>query len=92
MQICFPFRVTDSVFLFHTSSGGDIASLDHLDGVNIWSSLSNGAPSPRTEILYNIDPVDRNLAIRIGRYKLLFGTFPNFGLLNYTTLYDTKDV
>ncbi|XP_022662665.1 arylsulfatase B-like isoform X2 [Varroa destructor] len=70
-------HIVDWLPTIYHLAGGDVASLDHLDGVNIWSSLSNDAPSPRTEILYNIDPVDRNLAIRIGRYKLLFGRQSN---------------
>ncbi|PVD33962.1 hypothetical protein C0Q70_05224 [Pomacea canaliculata] len=46
---------------------------DHVDGLNLWRTLSEGEPSPRTEFVYNIDEVDQNAAIRMGDYKLIVG-------------------
>lgn len=57
-----------------------------LDGMNIWTSLSTGSPSPRNEALLYLDPfscfvghsevpcsVPGQGAIRIGNYKLIHG-------------------
>ncbi|KAH3877712.1 hypothetical protein DPMN_001588 [Dreissena polymorpha] len=35
-----------------------------IDGVNQWAKVSSGAPSNRTEFVYNIDEIERNAAIR----------------------------
>ncbi|XP_002732496.1 arylsulfatase B-like [Saccoglossus kowalevskii] len=46
-----------------------------LDGLSMWPTWSEDKPSPRNEILYNIDddPVSPGAAIRIGDYKLITG-------------------
>lgn len=43
-----------------------------LDGVNVWDTLSTGAASPRTEIVYNIEPFRG--AVRQGDWKLIWRT------------------
>lgn len=48
-----------------------------IDGVNQWPSIVEDFPSPRTEILLNIDDVDNVEAIRKGKFKLVKGTPEN---------------
>ena len=47
-----------------------------LDGHNIWPALTSDAPSPRKEIVHNIDPDGRGSALRVGEYKLIIGQRP----------------
>ncbi|HTR21613.1 MAG TPA: arylsulfatase [Gemmatimonadales bacterium] len=50
------------------------STTDHkpLDGVNVWSTIAGGAPSPRTEIVYDIEPF--RAAVRQGDWKLVWRT------------------
>ncbi|KAM3606132.1 uncharacterized protein V6R79_011324 [Siganus canaliculatus] len=41
------------------SLAGALQSHRGLDGHNVWGTISEGLPCPRTEILFNIDPVSR---------------------------------
>ncbi|MCA9202650.1 MAG: arylsulfatase, partial [Planctomycetales bacterium] len=43
-----------------------------LDGMNVWDTVSRNAPSPRTEIVYNIEPF--RAGIRRGDWKLVWRT------------------
>lgn len=54
--------------------GGDPRDLGKCDGYNVWETLSNKAPSPRSEILLNIDPICNVSAIRVGNFKVIQGT------------------
>ena len=41
-----------------------------LDGVNVWSTMAEGKPSPRAEVIYNVEPFRG--AVRQGDWKLIW--------------------
>lgn len=47
---------------------------DNLDGLDMWSALKDDSPSPRTEILHNIDDIYGNAALTVNDWKVLKGT------------------
>jgi arylsulfatase A-like enzyme len=56
-------------------AGAQLAKNKPLDGINIWLAVSEGKPSPRTEIIYNVDPMAG--AVRKGDWKLIWrGALP----------------
>jgi arylsulfatase A-like enzyme len=50
--------------------GASTAKCKPLDGVNVWRTISEGAPSPRAEVIYNIEPF--RAALRQGEWKLIW--------------------
>jgi arylsulfatase A-like enzyme len=53
-------------------AGAPTAKCKPLDGVNVWDALARGGPSPRTEIVYNVEPFRG--AVRQGDWKLVWRT------------------
>lgn len=53
-------------------AGASTAKSKPLDGMDVWSTLSEGAPSPRTEVVYNIEMFRG--AVRQGDWKLVWKT------------------
>lgn len=53
-------------------AGAPTAKAKPLDGFNVWPTLSEGKPSPRTEIVYNIEPF--RAGVREGDWKLIWRT------------------
>lgn len=51
-------------------AGASTARCKPLDGVNVWETLAEGRPSPRTEVVYNIEPY--RAALRQGDWKLVW--------------------
>ena len=67
------FHITDWLPTFYELAGGNSSSL-HIDGHNIWNSIAYSKPSPREDVLLNIDPlVWKNAALRVGNYKVVKG-------------------
>jgi arylsulfatase A-like enzyme len=58
---------------FTALAGASTAKCKPLDGVNVWDTIAEGKPSPRTEIVYNVEPF--RAAVRQGDWKLVWRTF-----------------
>ncbi len=64
-----------AVDLFSTIAalaGASTSGCKPLDGMNVWNTIARGDPSPRTEIVYNIEPF--RAALRDGDWKLVWKT------------------
>ncbi|GBL72520.1 Arylsulfatase J [Araneus ventricosus] len=57
----------------YSAAGGDVEQLGDIDGHSMWQAFLNNTPSPRQEILHNIDPIDNLSALRMGDFKLVTG-------------------
>jgi arylsulfatase A-like enzyme len=53
-------------------TGASTIKCKPLDGFDLWDTISEGKPSPRTEIVYNIEPF--RAALRQGDWKLVWRT------------------
>lgn len=56
----------------YLSTGGNSSSLDGVDGLDLWNTLTQDKHSPRSEFLVNIDPVLDSAGVRMGDWKLLY--------------------
>jgi len=73
-------HITDWFPTLVRAAGGDPSSVPGLDGMDQWDTLTRGSPSPRVEMLYNIDPMSDGEvgngpggALRLGSFKLIRG-------------------
>ncbi|KAL1481440.1 hypothetical protein MTO96_034463 [Rhipicephalus appendiculatus] len=64
-------HLTDWFTTFYRLAGGDVSSLENVDGLDMWDYLSNGTGSARTELVYNINPGADN-----DRYRTAGGRRP----------------
>jgi arylsulfatase B len=53
-------------------AGSKASKAKPLDGLDMWPTLSEGKPSPRQEVVYNIEPFRGGL--RVGDWKLIWRT------------------
>ena len=53
-------------------AGASTKQAKPLDGVDVWTTVAEGKPSPRTEIVYNVEPM--RAGIRQGDWKLVWRT------------------
>jgi arylsulfatase A-like enzyme len=53
-------------------AGASTAKCKPLDGLNVWTTIAEGKPSPRTEIVYNLEPFRASL--RESDWKLVWRT------------------
>lgn len=63
-------HVVDMFPTFAGLAGAEERGEKPLDGVDVWPTISTGAPSPREEIVYNIEPYRAGL--REGDWKLVW--------------------
>jgi arylsulfatase A-like enzyme len=65
-------HVVDLYPTFAKLAGASTAKCKPLDGMDVWQTISEGKPSPRTEVVYNIEPY--RATIRQGDWKLVWRT------------------
>jgi len=53
-------------------AGAQLGRNKPLDGMDMWPTISQGKPSPRTEVIYNIEPF--RAGVREGDWKLIWRT------------------
>lgn len=53
-------------------AGASTAKCKPLDGVDVWNTIAHGKPSPRSEVIYNVEPFRG--AVRQGDWKLIWRT------------------
>jgi arylsulfatase A-like enzyme len=63
-------HVVDMYPTIATLIGAALERNKPLDGMDVWSAISNNAPSPRKTMVYNVDPTSG--AVRDGDWKLVW--------------------
>src|SRR5215471_17918147 len=65
-----PIHMVDMYPTLAGLAGASLAKTKPLDGLDVWSTLSEGKPSPRSEVVYDIEPFRG--AVRQGEWKLVW--------------------
>ena len=63
-------HVVDLYPTFAALAGASTAKCKPLDGMNVWNTIAEGKASPRTEVVYNVEPFRG--AVRQGDWKLIW--------------------
>lgn len=63
-------HAVDILPTFAALAGASTDVCKPLDGMNVWSALEGGGPSPRSEFIYNVEPF--RAAMRQGDWKLIW--------------------
>jgi len=80
------YHVTDWLPTIVGLAGGSTTRNQKLDGHDIWPSITKGSASPRTEMLYNVNPINAGQAgapragLRMGDYKVLCWSYDVVGI------------
>ncbi len=71
-----PIHLVDMYPTLAGLAGAPLGKGKPLDGVNVWPAISEGKPSPRQEVVYDIEPF--RAAVRQGDWKLIWqATLPS---------------
>ncbi len=71
-----PIHVVDMYPTLASLAGADASKGKPLDGKDAWGALAEGRPSPRDEVVYDVEPF--RAALRVGRWKLVWqATLPS---------------
>jgi len=65
-------HVVDTYPTLLALAGGQSGKNKPFDGIDMWATISEGKPSPRTEVIYNIEPF--RAGVREGDWKLIWRT------------------
>ncbi|GGO36726.1 hypothetical protein GCM10010991_31170 [Gemmobacter aquaticus] len=63
-----PMHVVDMLPTLAGLAGAGLTGTQPLDGVDVWQTVSGGQPSPRQDMVYNVEPTQG--ALRVGDWKL----------------------
>jgi arylsulfatase A-like enzyme len=67
-----PIHVVDMYPTLVQLAGASAAQAKPLDGLDVWSTISDGKPSPRSEVVYGVEPF--RAGVRQGDWKLIWRT------------------